>query len=224
MTGSVIDLASGDVAVAPDAFPVLHALRIRSHADRDAIVEICWLRPEHVDAALAGLAAAGLARPDEGERSSRWRLTTDGHDAHAVAVVADAAEHLHSIEQAQRRFALHDAAFVQLCHDWHTRPDGSPNNHTDRAGDVAVLDRLALLEREVAALTDALAVALPRFGRYAPRFTAARNRLGSGDHTALSRPHSGSYQDVWAELHEDLLVTLGRRRAPAERHEASDRR
>lgn len=201
---------AGTGPVPPDGFPVLHALRMRGHADRDTIVEICWLCPEHVDATLADLAAAGLAQQWRDERRGGWRLTTDGRDAHAVAVVADAAPHQPALEQVLCRFVGHDTAFVQICHDWHTRADGTPNGHTDCGYDIAVLDRLLVLERDVAALTDALAGALPRFGRYAPRFTAARNRLSSGDRSALTRPRSGSYQDVWTELHEDLVVTLGR--------------
>jgi len=208
MTGLVLGV--GMVELAVDEFSVLHALRLRGRADRGLLVEISWLCPEHVDLALDGLAAAGLIAHRHGAPFPGWELTAEGLDAHAVAAVADAAEHLALVEQAYSRFVVHRAAFVQICADWQVLPDGSPNTHADPAHDGAVLDRLTVLAHEVTLLTDELAGAITRFGRYAPRFTAARNRAGTGEHSGLTRPHAGSYRDVWTELHEDLLVTLGR--------------
>jgi hypothetical protein len=42
--------------------------------------------------------------------------------------------------------------------------------------------------------------------------------LADGDTAAFARPMSHSYHDVWMELHEDLLLTLGRERDAADGH------
>lgn len=208
MIGSVV--GGGIAELAPDEFAVLHALRLRRRAGRGALVEISWLCPEHVDLALDRLATAGLVAHRHDAPFPGWELTAEGLDFHATAAVAGAAEHLPLVEQAHSRFVGHNSAFVQICHDWQFLPDGSPNTHADPAYDSTVLDRLTVLAHEVTLLADELAGVIPRFGRYAPRFTAARNRAGAGEHSGVARPNSGSYHDAWTELREDLLVTLGR--------------
>lgn len=214
MTSSVADPLH--TAFVGDGFAVLHALALYGPAARDVVAESCWLCPEHVDLTLDGLCAAGLVEPGNDGPTLRWQLTAAGQDTHVAAVAADAAAHLPLVEDAHRRLlVLQDTAFAAICHAWEVLPGGTANPHTDPAHDGAVLDRLTVLEREVAALTDALGRAIPRFGRYAPRFTAARNRAGCGEHAWLAGPQPGSYRTVWSELREDLLVTLGRGGRPA---------
>ncbi|WP_232681743.1 hypothetical protein [Nocardioides sp. R-C-SC26] len=41
---------------------------------------------------------------------------------------------------------------------------------------------------------------------------ATQVRLRSGDNGAFARPMYNSYHDIWMELHEDLIVSLGRTR------------
>jgi hypothetical protein len=65
-------------------------------------------------------------------------------------------------------------------------------------------------------LLGGLAGALHRFVRYPVRLHSAFERFQGGDRDALARPLSGSYHDVWMELHQDLLVSLGRQRAEAD--------
>jgi hypothetical protein len=61
-------------------------------------------------------------------------------------------------------------------------------------------------------ILDQLGNVAPRFGCYQARLAAALAAFGGGDNDALARPMTGSYHDVWMELHEDLLATLGRER------------
>lgn len=46
----------------------------------------------------------------------------------------------------------------------------------------------------------------------------AVERLRQGDPDALAKPLSHSYHDVWMELHEDLLNSLGRETSEADGH------
>ena len=57
---------------------------------------------------------------------------------------------------------------------------------------------------------------IERFSAYGPRFAKALARLRAGDLDAFTRPLSGSYHDVWMELHQDLIVTLGMTRTAAD--------
>ena len=56
----------------------------------------------------------------------------------------------------------------------------------------------------------------PRFAVYRGRFDRALRAFRDGDDDAVAKPLSGSYHDVWMELHEDLLATLGRERTDAD--------
>jgi len=82
------------------------------------------------------------------------------------------------------------------------------NDHTDPAYDARVLDRFADLDGRFAPVGDELAAALARFGRYRLRLTGALERAVAGEREFVT-DGTASYHTVWAELHEDLLVTLG---------------
>ena len=83
------------------------------------------------------------------------------------------------------------------------------NDHTDPAYDAGVVRRLgALHDQAVAAIAD-LSGLVGRFAGYGLRLSAAYRRVIDGDHRWFTTPLIGSYHDIWMELHEDLLVTLG---------------
>jgi hypothetical protein len=63
-----------------------------------------------------------------------------------------------------------------------------------------------------------LADTMERFGRYGNRFSAALRRVVAGNVDAFTKPRSGSYHDVWMELHQHLLFTLDRQRIDADGH------
>ena len=54
---------------------------------------------------------------------------------------------------------------------------------------------------------------MTRFGGYRPRLRAARERVAEGASDWLTSPRIDSYHTVWMQLHEDLLLALGRDRA-----------
>jgi len=65
---------------------------------------------------------------------------------------------------------------------------------------------------------DHLSAGLSRFRDYQDRLDAALDRLAAGDAAAFATPMSASYHCVWMELHQDLLLTLGRERDDADGH------
>lgn len=121
-----------------------------------------------------------------------------------------------TVETAYRRFLNLNEPFKAVCTAWQLRrsePLGL-NDHSDADYDRAVIGRLTAVHRKVIVIVDDLAALDPRFVAYPPRLEGAHARVLAGDLDAFTRPMTGSYHDVWMELHQDLLVLLG-----IERHE-----
>jgi hypothetical protein len=87
----------------------------------------------------------------------------------------------------------------QLCTDWQLK--GRPSDCVARLGSLHV--RLLPILHELSA-------AEPWFSRYPRAFEAAWNSLAAGDLDAFTKPLSSSYHDTWMELHQDLLLAIGR--------------
>jgi hypothetical protein len=131
-------------------------------------------------------------------RIGAWALTADGRAHHAELLAAERA----SVERAPvlrcyERFLPLDAAVKQLCTSW--QQDGRS---------AALLDDLGRIHGDAAAAVADAAGALPRLAAYPARLDGALARVRAGDDTALARPLTGSFHDIWMELHEDLLRSL----------------
>lgn len=108
-------------------------------------------------------------------------------------------------------FVALDLEIKTLCTAWQVLdPEaGVINDHRDAEHDAAMVSSLAVVHAAARSAVGDLAAALARFGTYRDRFDTAHQRFRAGDRDALTKPLTGSYHDVWMELHEDLLVTLG---------------
>ena len=125
------------------------------------------------------------------------------------------------LERAYGAFVDANDGFKRVCTDWQLRTvDGEQlvNDHTDPGYDAAIAERLGLVHEQIVPVLDELAATVARFGPYPTRLREALDRFRGGDAGALARPLSGSYHDVWMELHEDLLLSLGRERSAADGH------
>jgi hypothetical protein len=195
-------------------FRALHALRVKGMTTAAVAAAVVASPEDEIGAALTGLGDEGLARHRSGGRVEGWSLTKDGKAAHAelLASSVDPAERT-ALEQAYEGFLPLNGEFKAVCTAWQTRDaDGTPNDHSDAAYDDEVITRLAELDGRAAPVLDGVGGAVDRMSAYRPRLAAALERLRGGERSAFTAPMKDSYHDIWMELHQDLILSLGRTR------------
>lgn len=203
-------------------FLALHTLRVMGMASAGRVAEATGLTEQELRPVLDRLVVDEHAKERAGAIGG-FRLTPVGRQAHlellGERVTADERA---GVANAYEAFLPANAVFKQCCTAWQLRPgpDGSSvvNDHSDAEHDAGVIGELESVHKQV---VDALAPAVaasPRFGLYPVRLASALEGVLAGHHAAFAQPMSGSYHDVWMELHEDFLLTLGRERSDADGH------
>jgi hypothetical protein len=180
-----------------DCWLLLHEVRLRGVVERGTDgVEV-----RVIEAGLVARVPKGL------------RLTREGRELHTqwARIREEAIEA--AVERAYTRFLDLNRELIRVCNDWQVRPGGVPNDHADPTYDWSVIDRLVVIDDRVAPILRSTATNVARFGSYRPRLRSARERVHEGEHEWLTSPRIDSYHTVWMQLHEDLLLALGRDRA-----------
>jgi hypothetical protein len=187
---------------------VLHVIRVVGLIDTDEITARTGLSDDTVTGALTTLAASEHVNRREGRRPG-WRVTDPGKERHRQLLHAEMTNRARrrAIEDLHHAFTPINVSFKTVCTEWQLR-NGSPNDHSDRAYDASVIARLHDLHDQLDPALSAAAVTVAGLTSYQPRFAAALGRLDGGDLDAFVRPLSGSYHDVWMELHQDLILRL----------------
>lgn len=186
-------------------FAVLHALKVKGFAGAGPLAEASGLDLAEVESRLQAAAAAGHATFREGAVTG-WRLTPAGREVHAALLAAEtAALDAAALGAAYEGFVSLNEPFKALCTRWQT--DGQPPE---------CIGHLADLHASALVVVAAAAESASRFAGYEQRFAAALDRIRAGDTSAFTAPLTGSYHDVWMELHHDLLLTLDRQRDVAD--------
>ncbi|MEU3018854.1 MULTISPECIES: transcriptional regulator [unclassified Nocardiopsis] len=191
---------------------VLHALRCAGFSGTGRLSEVTGLREDETESALIDLAVDGLVTRTPGAFGG-WGLSGSGRTTCATRIHAelDATGARPLVEHAHEGFAVLNPELLDLCTAWQLRDvDGVPaaNDHTDTEYDTRVLDLFSDLDGRLASVCAELSAHLNRFARYRVRLAGALSRARAG---ALDQVADGtdSYHSVWAQLHEDLLATLG---------------
>ena len=195
------------------------ALRLKGFGEVETISSVHGLSLDVTEAALAEMVEANKCVMRQVEGVGKFVLTPTGREEGEEFLSLELEEvGVRSVVQNgyERFFAL-NPTMLQLCTDWQVINDGSGeqklNDHGDPAYDQQIFDRLVELDREVGVILGTLEQVLTRFDNYSSRFTAAMQKLLSGELDWLTKPIMPSYHTVWFELHEDLLATLGIDRA-----------
>lgn len=200
-----------------DEVLVLQALRTRGCIDTPTVAAVTGLDLQRVTDLLAGFEEAGWVRRQEG-RLVGWVLKPEGRveGQRRLQAELEAAGERATVEDAYERFVAANPELLAICTEWQARPVGRarvPNDHSDPEHDDAVLRRLRALDVEAQAICALLASALARFSPYGERLANALDKVRGGALDWLTSPSVESYHEVWFELHEDLLATLGLDRA-----------
>ncbi|WP_067650354.1 hypothetical protein [Nocardia harenae] len=187
-----------------DEYAVLHGLRIKGMTAPAEIAAAMGIEAALAQEVLDDAVAREHARLRTGGRLQGYLLTTAGRARYGELAATRGPADSERLDTAYRAFLEPNRAFKTLTTRWQTEANG----HIE-----VVLPDLREVHRSVLAVLTTAAQAVPRMTTYEQRFDAALESFASGEAAALARPMSGSYHDVWMELHEDLLLTLGRERS-----------
>jgi hypothetical protein len=185
---------------APDdaTFRLLHEVRLRGVVELHETEAVTLL----IDDGFVARSARGI------------RITAEGRVTHAswARLPANGPDELVA-RRAYERFLPLNRELLRVCSDWQVRSAGMPNDHRDQTYDWSVLDRLQTLDERIGPVVSRLGRAVERFAGYRPRLRAALAHVDEGDTEWLTSPRLDSYHTVWMQLHEDLLLALGRDRS-----------
>lgn len=190
-----------------DEFDVLHGLRIKGMTQPAEIAAAAGLEDATVQSVLDDAVATEHVRHRSSGRVQGYMLTASGRERHAALRPDHVPAQLDDLAAAYEAFLAPNRAFKELTTKWQTEADGDLS---------VVLGDLLAVDEGVGKVVAQASGSIPRMQSYEPRFKKALNAIQSGDSSALAKPMSGSYHDVWMELHEDLLLTLGRERSDAD--------
>jgi hypothetical protein len=194
-----VHAASGRGAPTVSLLPILMALRVRGRSTSAAAARGAGVALADARACLTDAAAAGLVQGDD----DGFTLTTTGR-AELGALLARERRARGALEARYDEFVATDAPLKARITAWQLAVVPA---------EAAVLGELRAVAGEAVAVAERLAAVLPRLAPYARRLAAAADALARGDTQFVASPRVDSLHQVWFELHEDLLVTLGRERA-----------
>jgi len=192
---------------------VLHLLRIKGVGEADALSGPTGLDEGALHTLLVELAASGLVERRGGALAG-WRPTALGikQDDAWLAEELEAPAVRAAVVASYRGFLALNQEVLAACTAWQLRSDAGSmvaNDHGDQSYDAEVLTRLADIHNRAWPVVLGLARTLRRFDRYPVRLGGALERVEAGEGDWFTRPSIDSYHQVWFELHQDLLFTLG---------------
>lgn len=188
--------APAGAAESGDALAVLMAVRVKGRAAIAAVADASGVAAAGVRAVLTAACARGVARALDGDR---YALTADGK-AEVAVLAARAAVDRARLAVCYDEFLAHDGVLKQAITAW------QEERSTARFAAVRATATSAMLAVE------RLAMVAARYAAYGRRLGRVRDRLAAGDDSAVAHPGGDSLHQVWFELHEDVLVMLGRTR------------
>lgn len=196
---------------------ILHALRVKGLANPVVLGALSGVPVDQLEADTRPLIEAGYVL-FRGGKMPGYMLTAAGKEQARDRLAVDPAtvSARDALAAFDQEFLPLNGEFKQICHRWQMKSADQPNDHTDADYDAAVVADLAAFHDRFVPVLEKFAGVLPRFGRYAPRLAAALVKVQDGDPGAFARPMYDSYHDIWMELHNDVVLSLGRGRGAAD--------
>lgn len=202
---------------------VLQAVRLAGVADIDGVLHRALLAPEEAGRILVEAQATGRVERFAFGDTSGWVLTEAGSARLATLLSDEAAGHggRAVLEATLDGFEPLNARFVGAVSRWQLESTSATATGfgTAAADEVdALLTSLTAIGSDLRDVLADLVRALPRFGRYPAQYAAALQRATDEGLRWVTGVGLLSCHCVWAELHQDLLCSLGR-----DRHDAPQR-
>lgn len=196
---------------------VLQAVRLAGVANGDAILDRAYVSEEEADRVLQAATATQLVEPFTFGDTSGWIITEAGSSRLATLLRNEVDTHTAAValEATITTFDALNEEFVGLISRWQLESTSSSSTGFGTAAAPEVNDLLSRLAIIGSRLREALAElvrTLPRFGRYPAQYAAALDRAETEGLRWVTGVGLLSCHAVWAELHQDLLSTLGRDR------------
>lgn len=195
----------------------VQALRLAGFSDEEGIADRALLPDDQIRRVLEDAARAGQARTMSFADAHGWILTESGQ-VHLAALLeaevedAGAREVLSAVIE---KFEGINGEFVESVSQWQLRSTesaGAPPAGADAHAVDMLLSHLSALGEELYIVLASLVGVLPRFGRYPAQYALAVRRARDEGLQWVTGLGLLSCHVVWAELHQDLLSTLGRER------------
>lgn len=189
---------------------VLHAAAIKRHAPASAIAGLACLSVAEAQAELDAAVATGRAMEAKGAYAL-MPLAGIALQARYAREFSDLRAN-DGFRAAYDGFERINRTLKQIITDWQTLDVGGrkiANDHSDKAHDDDVIDRLGGLHEQAEPILKRLAQGLPRLRYYGDKLLAALEAAEDGDHEWVSDIRRDSYHTVWFELHEELLRIMG---------------
>ncbi len=145
---------------------------------------------------LEALVSAELAAERTG-RLPGFTLTPDGAEQLDKLLADEGLRTQDDLRDCYDRFLVVDPLVKRAC------------TKSQMEGPDAALDDLVAIHDKARVCLRKILKCAPRYAAYLDRLDACMARLLDGDPTAFTKPLAESYHQVWWELHQDLLLTLG---------------
>lgn len=192
---------------------ILHGLAIKKHATPEDVAAAVDVDPADVRAVLAANVASGRVSEIAGKYTllPATRIILKGEYSRHYGSLRRSADFLGAYD----RFERVNEDLKTLITQWQVREVAGaqiPNDHSDKAYDARIIDRLGALHERFEPILHLMVAELPRLAVYPPKFDHALERAEVGDTAWVSDVKIASYHTVWFELHEDLLLLVGRAR------------
>jgi hypothetical protein len=171
-------------------------LRVQGIAAVERAAVGLGMQPAEAKTHLDDLVARELASERTG-RLPGFSLAPGGVDALDKLLAEEGLRASQDLRDAYERFLVVDPLVKRACSK--AQIDGFDTGLDDLT---KVNDKARVVLRKIVA-------AAPRYANYRSRLESCMTRLLEGDATAFTKPLAESYHQVWWELHQDLLLTLG---------------
>ena len=189
----------------------LRLLSARGMVEEEILQELLGkrelFRDSEVGLCLASLGAAGAA---ESMMPGFWCVTEEGKKLlrrHLRSRRADVLPHLRGDTWAG--FEKLDMELKAVCVMWQVKQDGSANDHDDTGYDFSILEKLGGVHARLHQLIDKADGLKKELTDLLLEMDGALGKVNEGGFEFFTGFTVNSYHNLWFELHEDLLCTLG---------------